>query len=231
MYQCMDLIVLRRSSKDWLPIHVFRYYLAHDQISMNWLVRIENDTVPARYAAHVNQPPSPSEWRFPMKCLKRLLFVILLIGIISILHLLDDRSIHSIPTQSSKSFRMSAMGNATLKAELGRSTWHLLHTMTVKYPLEPTKAEQQQYLDFIDLFSRLYPCGECAEHFRRLLKKHPPRVGSRDEVIIWLCDVHNLVNERLNKPIVDCSKVKEMWKCGCADEEETLTLPDNTKNE
>lgn len=41
---------------------------------------------------------------------------------------------------------------AYYRAELGRSTWHLLHVMSVKFPVVPTIAEKQAFLDFISLF-------------------------------------------------------------------------------
>ncbi|KAI8911883.1 ERV/ALR sulfhydryl oxidase domain-containing protein [Gorgonomyces haynaldii] len=114
---------------------------------------------------------------------------------------------------------MSKMGNETLKAQLGRSTWHLLHTMAGKFPLHPTKDEQQAFLDFIRLFAQLYPCGDCARHFQRILHKHPPRVDNRNATSQWACEVHNIVNVRLNKTIFDCATVNDVWKCGCAEED------------
>ncbi|KAJ3271122.1 hypothetical protein HDV01_007059 [Terramyces sp. JEL0728] len=72
--------------------------------------------------------------------------------------------------------------------------------MSVKFPLEPKQSDQQAFLDFIKLFATLYPCGDCASHFQRLLKQHPPRVKNRDDVVQWTCEIHNLVNERLDKP-------------------------------
>ena len=154
-----------------------------------------------------------------MRCIKATTsLVLIMIIVVTIIFLSDERSIYMIPSIPAQPFRMSEIGNATLKAALGKSTWHLLHTMTVKYPLNPTKLEQTQFLGFMELLGQMYPCGECAAHFRRLLIRHPPRVGSRDEVVIWLCDIHNLTNERLGKSVVDCSTVKDMWKCGCADD-------------
>eukprot|EP00842_Homolaphlyctis_polyrhiza_P004908 jgi/Hompol1/5418/HPOL_004415-RA len=108
---------------------------------------------------------------------------------------------------------MSKMGNETLKAELGRSSWRLLHTMARKFPYTPTKDEQNALRDFIYLFARLYPCGDCAAHFKLILENNPPDVSGREGITQWTCKVHNIVNERLGKPIFDCSKVGDMWAC------------------
>ncbi|KDN48198.1 hypothetical protein K437DRAFT_218372, partial [Tilletiaria anomala UBC 951] len=110
---------------------------------------------------------------------------------------------------------MGKMDNATAKAQLGRATWHFLHTMTLRFPETPTKAQSEQLKDFITLFSHLYPCGECASHFQLLLQRYPPQVRSRKHASLWLCSVHNKVNERLGKPNFDCGKLDQTYDCGC----------------
>ncbi|RKP13783.1 ERV/ALR sulfhydryl oxidase domain-containing protein, partial [Piptocephalis cylindrospora] len=113
---------------------------------------------------------------------------------------------------------MKELGNATIRAELGQATWRLIHTMASRYPKLPNADEQIAFRSFVHLLSRLYPCGQCAKHFQQLLKIHPPQTGSRDEVTQWACKVHNIVNERLDKPQFNCSLVLETWKCGCAED-------------
>ncbi|KAI7847125.1 ERV/ALR sulfhydryl oxidase domain-containing protein [Circinella umbellata] len=107
------------------------------------------------------------------------------------------------------------MGNATQKAELGRSTWKLLHTMTAQYPEHPTTEERKALQQFFMLLSRLYPCGECAAHFQLLLNKYPPQTSSKIAASQWACAIHNKVNERLGKEIFDCSNIQEKYDCGC----------------
>ncbi|KAM3440718.1 hypothetical protein NHJ13734_003175 [Beauveria thailandica] len=110
--------------------------------------------------------------------------------------------------------------NATLKAELGRATWRFLHTMAARFPDKPTKDEQTTFKSFIELFARLYPCGDCAQHFRRILAKYPPQAGSRSAAAGWLCFAHNLVNERLEKPAFDCNTIGDFYDCGCAEDDD-----------
>ncbi|KAJ7876082.1 ERV/ALR sulfhydryl oxidase domain-containing protein [Mycena olivaceomarginata] len=113
---------------------------------------------------------------------------------------------------------MPRLGNATAKAELGRATWKLLHTMTLRYPEKPTQDERDALSSYFHLLSRLYPCGECASEFQMLLKKYPPQTSSRLSASIWLCSVHNVVNERLKKPQFDCAHLDDTYDCGCGDE-------------
>ena len=52
------------------------------------------------------------------------------------------------------------------RAELGRSTWVFLHTMAAYYPEEPTSGQQEEMKKFMTLFSKVYPCEDCAEHMQ-----------------------------------------------------------------
>lgn len=92
--------------------------------------------------------------------------------------------------------------------------------MMAKFPEEPTIDDQMTLKTFIQLFGRLYPCGQCAEHFRLLLEKYPPQTSSRNAAAGWACFVHNIVNEKLRKPEFDCSMIGEFYDCGCGNEPE-----------
>ncbi|KAF8554909.1 hypothetical protein OG21DRAFT_1385292, partial [Imleria badia] len=123
---------------------------------------------------------------------------------------------------------MSKLGNETAKAELGRATWRLLHTMTLRYPEKPTQDEREALEAYMYLTARLYPCGECATEFQALLKQFPPQTASRLSASLWLCSVHNEVNARLGKPNFDCSKLDAEYDCGCGDAP-TSTTPSNAR--
>lgn len=107
------------------------------------------------------------------------------------------------------------MTNQEIRERLGRSTWTLLHTMGATYPAFPTAQHKKDMMNFIYLLSSLFPCGDCARHFQKLLDSLPPRVSSHDEFKTWVCEAHNVVNKRLGKPVVDCGAVDELWQCGC----------------
>ncbi|KAI0200391.1 ERV/ALR sulfhydryl oxidase domain-containing protein [Astrocystis sublimbata] len=108
--------------------------------------------------------------------------------------------------------------NATAKAELGRASWKLFHTMMARFPEKPSEDDSLALKTYIQLFARLYPCGDCASHFQQLLKKFPPQVGSRNSAAGWACHVHNQVNERLEKPRFDCNNIGDFYDCGCGDD-------------
>jgi len=114
---------------------------------------------------------------------------------------------------------MPSLGNETAKAELGRASWKLFHTIMGRFPDEPSSDESQALKDYIHLFARLYPCGECATHFQQILKKYPPQVSSRSSAAAWACFVHNEVNVSKGKPVFDCANIGDWYDCGCADDE------------
>jgi len=126
---------------------------------------------------------------------------------------LDDSVLHGTATAP-------RLENATLKAELGRAAWRVLHTTMAKFPDAPTAEDSLALKSYIHLFARLYPCGDCARHFQTVLKKYPPQVRTRSTAAAWACHVHNVVNMRLGKEIFDCSKIGDFYDCGCADDDD-----------
>ncbi|KAF7362342.1 Sulfhydryl oxidase [Mycena venus] len=109
------------------------------------------------------------------------------------------------------------------------------HTMTLRYPevgnilTLPTllalylcrnrpRTNGTPLSSYFHLLSRLYPCGECAAEFQMLLKKYPPQTSSRLSASLWLCSVHNRVNERLKKDQFDCAHLDDTYDCGCGDD-------------
>ncbi|KAM5460304.1 putative thiol oxidase [Microsporum canis] len=132
---------------------------------------------------------------------------------------------------------MPTLENKTAKAELGRSSWHLFHTVMARYPEKPTGEDQRALSAYVYLFARLYPwyvqeeslkspyrhllatssSGDCAAHFIKLLKTYPPQTSSRNAAAGWGCLVHNEVNRRLKKDPFDCTKIGDFYDCGCGD--------------
>mmetsp|Transcript_22960 Transcript_22960/g.80122 ORF Transcript_22960/g.80122 Transcript_22960/m.80122 type:complete len:190 (+) Transcript_22960:6462-7031(+) len=109
------------------------------------------------------------------------------------------------------------------KQQLGHCTWTLLHRLAAQFPAEPTADDQATITTFFTLFGQLYPCHECAEHFRGMLAEYPPDTRSNLHLSQWLCSLHNVVNERVGNPTFECTKegLQERWgDCGCFDKDE-----------
>ena len=52
------------------------------------------------------------------------------------------------------------------REELGRHSWSFLHTMAAYYPEKPTVDQQKDMKTFMSLFSKFYPCEDCAKDFQ-----------------------------------------------------------------
>jgi FAD-linked sulfhydryl oxidase len=104
-----------------------------------------------------------------------------------------------------------------MRDDLGRASWSLLHTMAAYYPIQPKNEEQETMNQFIDSFSKLFPCPECRADFQEEIVKSPPDVSSRLGLSTWMCQQHNIVNRKLGKPEFDCKRVLERWKDGPSD--------------
>ncbi len=52
---------------------------------------------------------------------------------------------------------------------------------------------------------------------KEMIEQNPPKSKTREELVYYMCDIHNIVNKRLNKPIYDCKKAFDIWgsDCGC----------------
>ena len=76
----------------------------------------------------------------------------------------------------------------------------------------------------VNILTRIYPCAECAAHFKEVVRKYPPDVSSGLALQQWMCEVHNIVNERLGKPVFDCANVDARWGGVKCDDEDSCSL-------
>lgn len=110
--------------------------------------------------------------------------------------------------------------HARIRAELGHGTWNMLHRVAAKFDKDPTPERRAEVAHFFDVFSHFYPCEECAGHFRGMLAEHPIDARSNKHLSLWLCKLHNIVNERLHKPAFPCTLealAEKYGDCGCFD--------------
>jgi|MesohylFT_1024984.scaffolds.fasta_scaffold05421_2 hypothetical protein len=70
-------------------------------------------------------------------------------------------------------------------------------------------------VNFINTFKNIIPCGECRKDFIKLIDDHPiPETDSQD-IFEWTVDMHNIVNERIGKPVIDYKTALDTWSAGC----------------
>ncbi|KAH3687368.1 hypothetical protein WICPIJ_001645 [Wickerhamomyces pijperi] len=105
--------------------------------------------------------------------------------------------------------------------ELGRSTWTFLHSLAATYPVTASTTQQSEMLQFLTIFSKIYPCWFCAKDFKTYIEKEEtkPKVKTQEEFGRWLCEAHNEVNRKVGKKEFDCGLWRERWKDGWDDVE------------
>ena len=95
----------------------------------------------------------------------------------------------------------------------GPVVWHALHYITLGYPTNPSEEKKQKYKQFFTLLSDVIPCSICATHYSENLLKMPLSdevLSTKESLIKWLIDVHNVVNEMTNKPIVKYKDARQL---------------------
>ncbi|EQC40152.1 hypothetical protein SDRG_02802 [Saprolegnia diclina VS20] len=102
------------------------------------------------------------------------------------------------------------------REEVGRATWGMLHTMAAYYPETPSDAMKQHATNFIQALGQLYPCKYCATDFAENIVASPPKVDSRVDLSLWLCEQHNIVSKKLQKKLFQCTiaALDKRWKVG-----------------
>lgn len=95
----------------------------------------------------------------------------------------------------------------------GPSLWQGLHYITLGYPDNPTEEQKQKYKTFFLLLRDTLPCSICAQHYTYNLTKMPlteEALRTRENLVKWLIDFHNVVNEMKGKPTIEYSKARRM---------------------
>ncbi len=89
---------------------------------------------------------------------------------------------------------------------IGRSTWHYLHSAAAKYPEHsPTPEQAKGMKALVTSLASLYPCEACRYALGPELESMPPvPTTTRKEVVLWWCELHNLVNVDIGHEVFPC---------------------------
>ncbi len=95
----------------------------------------------------------------------------------------------------------------------GPHVWQALHYISLGYPEKPTEDQKQKYKAFFLLLKDTLPCSVCANHYAENLKKMPLSdevLETKESLVKWLIDFHNVVNEMKGKPIIKYVEARQM---------------------
>ena len=111
----------------------------------------------------------------------------------------------------------------------GPSTWHLLHTMSFNYPMQPTCDDKRHYRDFVLNLQNVLPCGKCRKNLKKNFKVLPLQwrhMANRTTFSQYIYRLHELVNKMLGKKsglsYVDVRERYEHFRSRCTKSLEEL---------
>jgi hypothetical protein len=84
----------------------------------------------------------------------------------------------------------------------GPSQWHMLHTISFNYPINPTEEEKSNYKNYILSLQNVLPCGACRKNLSNNLKNYPLTMNhmkNRNSFSKYIYNLHEIVNEMLEK--------------------------------
>lgn len=96
----------------------------------------------------------------------------------------------------------------------GPSFWFVMHTVSLNYPEDPSYIDRRTHYDFYYNIRNILPCEMCREHYRELVKQYPiqPFLDSKSALVSWVVMIHNQVNKRLGKPMIDRNDMLEKYQ-------------------
>jgi hypothetical protein len=88
----------------------------------------------------------------------------------------------------------------------GPHGWKFIHYVTLAYPIDnPDEETKKNYKNFLTMLQFVLPCKLCANHYAENLKKLPLTddvLSTRENLVRWAIDMHNIVNVSKNKPVM-----------------------------
>lgn len=84
----------------------------------------------------------------------------------------------------------------------GPAVWHMLHTISFNYPVNPTNTDKKNYRNFILSLQNVLPCKYCRMNLKTNLKQMPltmDHMKNRDSFSRYIYNLHELVNKMLDK--------------------------------
>ena len=71
--------------------------------------------------------------------------------------------------------------------------------------------------DFFEGLMHFYPSN--SDLMKEIIKEHPLEYSNREELVYYMCQIHNILNKKLGKKKFSCKEAFNVWggDCGCND--------------
>lgn len=80
----------------------------------------------------------------------------------------------------------------------GSDLWNVLHYITTKYDL---RKKSEYKIFFYNVVPAILTCKKCSNNYKNHIRNYPIKLNSKNDLIIWLYNIHNQTNKTLDKPI------------------------------
>jgi Erv1 / Alr family len=93
-------------------------------------------------------------------------------------------------------------GDGFVTSTWGAPFWHVLHTISFNYPVNPTKEDKINYRDFILSLKNVLPCKYCRMNLKNNFKQRPLTMScmkNRESFSRYVYSLHELINKMLDK--------------------------------
>jgi len=84
--------------------------------------------------------------------------------------------------------------------------WMTLHSISLNYPVNPSKEDKQILIRFMNNFTESITCPNCQSHFKTIFQTYiglfPSWNTSKYDLFVFIARAHNTVNKRLDKPLI-----------------------------
>lgn len=84
----------------------------------------------------------------------------------------------------------------------GPPAWLFLHTLSFNYPVEPSKEDKINYMEFIKSLQNILPCKYCRINLKKNMEKFPitlEKMQNRETFSRYVYELHEHVNSMLGK--------------------------------
>lgn len=98
----------------------------------------------------------------------------------------------------------------------GPHLWMYMHFAAANYPDNPTEQDIKEMIEWLCSLPVTIPCDSCRKHFRRYIEKSkhqlPYICKDKQKLFNFLVDIHNKVNERNQKPILNYDEARKIYQ-------------------
>ena len=109
---------------------------------------------------------------------------------------------------------MSSLEWQNYKDEYFSNVWKCLHNITFAFLTNPSKKSQLLIFNLLNIQIKKIPCSICNRHYSNYLKSCDNLktiCSNKLSLVIWMIDLHNDVNKRLNKKEYSYKEVFEIY--------------------